>query len=139
MANSPVLTNSDTDLQTKIDLADPQQMFQSSAGLQICNHHIYELKKGLRDLVLITVPRIHSDLICARLEQKRMPYYVQEVSSRKVNLFFGDADCIEIVKSFNLKDLTSLSPEQDFMLGVMLGYKLSNQYQRYLQNISGNK
>ncbi|AHC14009.1 hypothetical protein L21SP2_0580 [Salinispira pacifica] len=104
-----------------------------SADLQICNHHLYELKKGLRDMVLVTIPRVHSERFCARLDQKDIRYFVQDVSDRKVNIFFGRSECITIVESFGVKHLHELTPEQDFILGIMLGYNSINQYERFLQ------
>ena len=51
----------------------------------------------------------------------------------KVNIFFGDPVCIEVVTRICRKPLNHLSPEEDFILGTMLGYSLLLQCRRYLQ------
>ncbi|NLF41588.1 MAG: DUF2023 family protein, partial [Bacteroidales bacterium] len=47
-------------------------------------------------------------------------------------VFFGAKDCVEVVKTFVQKKLNELTPEQDFMLGIMLGYDRLKQCGRYL-------
>ena len=46
---------------------------------------------------------------------------IQEVSEKKVNLYFGKQECLDAVKTFIHKPLNRLSPEEDFMLGAYLG------------------
>ena len=46
------------------------------------------------------------------------------------NVFFGNKDCIKVVSTFDSR-LYKLTPEQDFMLGTMLGYDKIQQCQRY--------
>ncbi len=53
----------------------------------------------------------------------------------KINIFFGNPDCVEIVKMFETESLNELTPEQDFILGIMLGYSREQQYTRYLKQI----
>ncbi len=102
-----------------------------SADLQILIHHVYEYKKGIRNMVLHTMNS--DDLLLAELKLKRekIPYFIQKVSPKKINVFFGRKECVDIVKSFKVKTLTSLSCEQDFILGIMLGYDRMQQCKRY--------
>lgn len=109
------------------------QPIRRSADLQILTHHIYEYKKGIRNLVLHTMNSYEEDEAKEILEQREISYYIQNVSSYKINVFFGDFECIEIIRSFKKKSLSDYTPEQDFMLGTMLGYECSQQCSRYIK------
>jgi hypothetical protein len=50
-----------------------------------------------------------------------------------VNVFFGNAACVAVVRRIGCENLSRLSPEHDFMLGIMLGYDRIKQCDRYLQ------
>jgi len=105
------------------------------SDLAILNHHVYEYRKGLRSLVLYTIPRSMQAWTVDKLGREEISYLVQTVSSRKVNIFFGEKDCIDIVSSFGDKMLNEFTPEQDFILGIMLGYSSGAQYGRYLKRL----
>lgn len=49
-----------------------------------------------------------------------------------MNIFFGNPDCVEVIKSFGNISLSDYTPEQDFILGIMLGYNSDIQCKRYL-------
>lgn len=102
---------------------------------RIFTHHIYELKKGLRHLILFTTSKDHRRSIVAKLDSHGIAYLIQPVApgSSKINVFFGDETCIEVLRSFRSRYLSELTVEQDFMLGVMLGYDRIKQCERYLQ------
>ena len=53
--------------------------------------------------------------------------------SYSLNVFFGDKPCVDVIKSFNQPHLSKLNPEQDFILGVLLGYDKTKQCERYLK------
>lgn len=110
-----------------------KQSIRRSADLQILTHHIYEYKKGIRNLVLHTMNSNEKDEAKEILDQRGISYYIQNVSSYKINVFFGDLACIEIIKSFEKKSLSDYTPEQDFMLGTMLGYECGQQCSRYIK------
>jgi hypothetical protein len=92
---------------------------------------IYEFKKGIRDLVLWSVPKCRQRELTERLTRAGIPYVVREVSKNKVNVYFGRVECLEIVKGFGDKPLNQFTHEEDFILGIMLGYSRSEQYGRY--------
>lgn len=98
--------------------------------LRVFYHHIYEYKKGLRYLVLTTEKKDNRPFIEAKLKKENIPYLINEVNSRNINVFFGNKDCIKIVSTFD-KQLNNITPEQDFMLGIMLGYDKILQCKRY--------
>lgn len=99
--------------------------------LKLFMHHIYEYKKGVRNLFLCTTSFICGNLLINRLQNQGIPFTQQKVSSRKVNIYFGKEACINVVKSFIDKPLNELTAEEDFMLGTMLGYDITMQCDRY--------
>ncbi len=106
--------------------------------IQILIHHIYELKKGIRNLVLHTMKSEDQEKTEEILNKKGISFIIRPVNDKKINVFFGNPSCVDIVKSFGKKSLSDYSPEQDFILGIMLGYDKSIQFDRYLKrkNIS---
>ena len=103
--------------------------------MNVFSHHLYEYKKGLRRLVLYTAKAEYEDLIAEKLKRRDIPYIIQRVSTKKINVFFGAQYCIDVLKTFPHLDLTAFSPEKDFILGAMLGYDMKVHCRRYLRNI----
>ncbi len=101
-----------------------------SADLQVLLHHIYEYKKGLRSLVLHTMSTSQEELALDLLERRKIPFYCVRVSSKKINIFFGEESSVKILRSFGQVSLSKLSDEQDFILGIMLGYDRKQQCER---------
>ena len=101
---------------------------------RISSHHIYELMKGLRHLILFTTTEEHRLAIVQKLETHGISLLIQSVApgSNKINVFFGDQTCIDVLETFDADYLSELSAEEDFMLGVMLGYDRVKQCERYL-------
>ncbi len=110
-----------------------------SEHLTIFNHHIYEYSKGLRRLVLYTGHSDNRQLIETRLNKNDISFYISEVTSEKINCFFGDSACISVVELLGKKALNELSDEEDFIIGAMLGYDIKQQCNRYLQRVSTKK
>ena len=86
--------------------------------IRIFLNHIYEFKKGVRNMVL---------------------YTMQEVGTNKINLFFGKPECMEAMRHIIIRPLNQLSAEEDFILGAMLGYDLCQQCKRYCNKKEGIK
>lgn len=103
------------------------------ADLQILLHHVYEYKKGLRNLVLHTLSADNEPLVHELLQRKSISYLLHAVNGHKINVFFGHPACVDIIKSFGNKPLYDYSDEEDFILGTMLGYDGIQQCDRYLQ------
>ncbi len=101
--------------------------------LRVFSHHIYEYKKGLRSLILTTEKEANRKIITDRLEKENISYLIQNVDEKKINVFFGNPDSINVIKSFNQPKLNEYTPEQDFILGTLLGYDKIQQCQRYLK------
>lgn len=106
---------------------------QQSSDLKVFHHHIYEYKKGIRNLILTTERAVYREDIERRLISEGIDYAVQIVNEDKINVFFGAKDCVDVVKTFIEKRLNELTPEQDFILGIMLGYDRLKQCVRYLK------
>lgn len=103
------------------------------SSLRVFHHHIYEYKKGLRNLILTTEKAIYRNDIESKLILENINYLIQEVNEKKINVFFGTQNCINVVNTFIDKRLNELTPEQDFILGIMLGYDQVKQCDRYLK------
>lgn len=100
--------------------------------MQLFSHCLYELQKGVRSLALLTLEAQKANEMVERLQKNNVHFYIQKIKDEKVNLYFGEQSCIDVIKSFCNKDLNKLSAEEDFMLGIMLGYDKNNQCKRYL-------
>ncbi len=122
-----------TSLRAKLPMITKEQQCE----LGVFMHHIYEYKKGLRSLILTTEKPSNQEYIEYRLNREKISYVIQPVGDKVINVFFGDENCINVVKTFE-KPLNKLSDEQDFMLGIMLGYDKILQCQRYLKRL-GNR
>ena len=101
--------------------------------MKVLCHHIYEYKKGLRNLVLHTMPTGLRDVAEAQLKKYDISYIIRAVGKTKINIFFGAGDCVKIIDSFGDKSLSEYTPEEDFILGIMLGYCRLAQCGRYLK------
>lgn len=100
------------------------------ADLRVFNHHIYEYKKGIRNLILTTEKSKYKDIIADRLQKENIAYKIDEIANDKINVYFGEEECVNVVKSFSSR-LCDLTAEQDFILGIMLGYDRLKQCVRY--------
>lgn len=107
-----------------------------SVSGRIVNHSLYELDKGVRQLFMLTVSWADLPGVVARLSADRVDHYVHRLNDSRVNLFFGRAALVETVRRFVDKPLCELTPEEDFMLGVLLGYDREQQCRRYLERMA---
>jgi len=104
-----------------------------TAEMQILLHHVYEYNKGLRNLVLHTMSANEQYKTEALLTRKGISYFIVRVTSMKINVFFGKAQCVNIIESFGEKSLSDFTDEEDFILGTMLGYDGTQQCDRYIK------
>ena len=108
----------------------PEQIEQIT-DLKVFNHHVYEFKKGIRTLILTTEKSKHKEVIEERLKHENIDYVIHDIDDKKINVFFGEKPCVEVVKTLNPK-LSEHTPQEDFMLGILLGYDKVKQCVRYL-------
>lgn len=99
--------------------------------IRIFLNHIYEFKKGIRNMVLYTMNKEYEEFAVKRLENQNICYLKQEVSDTKINLFFGKKECMNAIRYFVNRPLNCLTPEEDFILGAMLGYDICQQCKRF--------
>ena len=98
----------------------------------VFKHHLYEYKKGVRHLFMMTVSAAEAAAMAQHLASASIDHYLQELSPQKANLFFGRAAVVEATRRVVTKPLNLLSPEEDFILGSLLGYDKEQQCLRYL-------
>lgn len=102
----------------------------------VLSNHIYEYKKGVRNLVLYTLKSLYLKMACQRLESQKIDYLLQPVNGQNVNIYFGEPACLEAIKTFIHRPLNELTPEEDFMLGALLGYDICKQCSRFCERKS---
>lgn len=52
-------------------------------------NHIYELNKGVRQMVLFTCKKKYGEQAVQRLESQGIPYVLQPAGQQNVNVYFG--------------------------------------------------
>ncbi len=100
--------------------------------MKVFLNHIYELKKGIRKMVLYTMPSKFEEFALLKLKGQNLAYCIQPISNGNINLFFGKSECVKAVEMMINRPLNELNAEQDFILGAILGYDISGQCERYL-------
>ena len=100
--------------------------------MDVFYHLLYEHSRGLRDLALYTISPEDEEKIAKELELEKVSYLFRKIEDGRTNVYFGHPSCVEVVKSFGTCPHCFLSPEQDFILGIMLGYDRTRQCDRYL-------
>lgn len=100
--------------------------------------HLYEYKRGVRKLVLHTANARRRDHIEGRLRREGISFFIIGISKSKINVFFGDSACVDIVRDIGKPRLVDYTAEEDFLLGTMLGYDLIKQCDRYLKKKKEN-
>jgi Protein of unknown function (DUF2023) len=106
---------------------------QRKKVMNVFYHHVYEYKKGIRRLILHTTLKSHRSQIEETLQKKEINYLIFRVGKNKINVFFGDSVCINVIQNFLKQNLYDLTDEEDFILGIMLGYDTAMQCRRYLK------
>ena len=101
--------------------------------MKVLMNHIYEYKKGVRRMILFTCNRRFEQQACHRLCRQSIDYVVQPAGKENVNVYFGRKECLDAIRLFVTRPLNELSPEEDFILGAMLGYDICAQCERYCE------
>ena len=106
------------------------------AEQKVLMNHIYEYKKGVRRMILFTCNRRYEAFATQRLSRQAIDYVVQPAGKENVNVYFGRRECLDAIRLFVTRPLNELSPEEDFILGAMLGYDICAQCERYCERKS---
>ena len=102
-----------------------------TSAMRVFANHIYEYKKGVRRMILFTVNDRYVGEAVKRLKAEDIDFELQEVGNGRTNVFFGRSECIEVVRRMITRPLQQLSPEEDFILGALLGYDICMQCERF--------
>lgn len=108
-----------------------QKIEAMPADMKVLVNHIYEFKKGVRKMVLFTCNSRYEEYAKGKLEKNGIDYFMQPVGNGKINLFFGRGECIEAAKLLVNRPISMLTPEEDFILGTLLGYDVCTECERY--------
>jgi len=81
--------------------------------------------------VLVTQKKKYQSVILDKLQKHEIDYLIHEITTVKINVYFGHKACIDVVRAFN-RHLNKLTAEEDFILGIMLGYDRLLQCHRYV-------
>ena len=107
--------------------------------MELFKHLVYEYKKGSRDLALYTCENHEKETLTEILQKMKIQYHITNLNGNKINLFFGSNPCLKILRGFSNKNLDKLTPYEDFILGIMLGYSRNEQYNRLLGKVTPTK
>ena len=110
----------------------PCQFADALPVLRLFHHNVYEYNRGVRALFLMTISRRELELVQVGLEVRGIQHFVQELNETKVNVFFGRPAFVAVARSLVTRPLNTLSAEEDFMLGTLLGYDCEQQCRRFL-------
>ena len=77
--------------------------------MKVLMNHIYEYKKGVRQMILFTMNKRYEQFATGRRE------------------------CLEAIRLIVTRPLNELTPEEDFILGAMLGYDICAQCERFCE------
>ena len=116
--------------------ATQQDTTRLPEDMKVLVNHIYELKKGVRRMVLFTFNKRYEQFAVRRLQHQNISYVIQPVGNDRLNLFFGKKECLDAIRLMITKPLCQLTPEEDFILGAMLGYDICAQCERYCERKS---
>ena len=106
---------------------------QQALDMKVLMNHIYEYKKGVRQMILFTCNARYEDFAVNRLRSQGIDYIVQRVGNSNINIFFGRKQCLDVIRIIVDKPLARLSPEHDFIIGALLGYDLCCQCERFCE------
>jgi len=116
----------------EVDVKNGKTSCFSSGNMQVFYHHVYEYQKGLRDLILHTSELSDLEEIKQVLERKEIQYFIQYLKNDHMNVFFGSDICINVIREIGKASLVDYTPQEDFILGIMLGYDRKIQCRRFL-------
>lgn len=113
--------------------AEQLKTVQQALDMKVLMNHIYEYKKGVRQMVLFTCNARYEDFAVNRLKSQNIEYIIQRVGNSNINIFFGRKQCLDAIRIIVDKPLVRLSPEHDFIIGALLGYDICCQCERFCE------
>jgi len=110
-----------------------RQIPATPVELKVLMNHIYEYQKGVRQMILFTCSKEYESFVIQRLERQKINFVVQQAGKNNLNFYFGRKECLNAIQLIVTRPLNQLTPEEDFILGAMLGYDLCAQCERYCE------
>ena len=101
-------------------------------NFDVFHHLLYEINRGLRDLALYTIQPEDQERVQEQLRHEGIAAHFLPIEDGRVNVYFGHKSCVTVVQEFGSCPHCQHTPEQDFILGIMLGYDRTKQCERYL-------
>lgn len=103
--------------------------------MEVLSTYIYELKKGSKCCALVTFEYEKLKDAISKITNAGFSCFFQKIDGQKskVNLFFGEKIPILVLKSIIKMPLNEISEEHDFILGILLGYDIKKQCERFLK------
>lgn len=101
--------------------------------LKVLSNHIYEYQKGVRQMILFTCSKEYEPLVSQRLSRQNIDFVMQPAGKNNLNFYFGRKECLNAIRLIVTRPLNQLTPEEDFILGAMLGYDLCAQCERFCE------
>lgn len=91
-------------------------------------------------MILCTLSSDLEEQVVSRLKKNKISYMIRKLDNGRMNVFFGKEECLTVARKIcQHKALNHLSAEEDFMLGILLGYSVSEQCRRYCKNVKKQK
>jgi hypothetical protein len=115
---------------------DTTRQHNRMMAMDVFFHLLYEHSRGLRDLALYTTYPDQQADVTRELELEGVAYWFRPLEDGRLNVYFGHRACIDVIRSFGECPHFRLTPEQDFMLGIMLGYDRTRQCERFLARLT---
>ncbi len=84
-------------------------------------------------MVLFTCTKKYKEAVMERLQRQHIDFVIQQAGKNNINVYFGKHECLEAIRLIVTRPLNKLTPEEDFILGTMLGYDICAQCQRYCE------
>lgn len=110
-----------------------RQIPATPVELKVLMNHIYEYQKGVRQMILFTCSKEYESFVIQRLERQNINFVVQQAGKNNLNFYFGRKECLNAIRLIVTRPLNQLTPEEDFILGTMLGYDLCAQCERFCE------
>ena len=79
--------------------------------IMVLMNHIYELNKGVRQMVLFTCNKKYGKQTVERLESQGIPYILQPAGQQNLNIYFGRRECVDAIRLIVTLPLNQLTPE----------------------------
>lgn len=84
-------------------------------------------------MILFTCNAKYEEYATNRLQHQNIEFIVQRAGNANINIFFGRRQCLDAIRMIVNRPLARLSPEEDFIIGALLGYDICCQCERFCE------